>query len=300
MTKILITGGSGFIGSNLLSQLPNDIVSLLGRTIPDSFKGGSARKLIDSQENYEDCLKGIDVVIHLAAVAHDISDDQKYMEEVNVGGTLNLAKQAVDQNVKRFIFISSIGVLGNKTNSPLTENSVSAPHSKYAESKLKAENALLKLAKETSLEVVIIRPVLVYGKGAPGNFSKLMSIVKITSFLPFGLTKNKRSFISIHNLVEFIKACILHTKAKNEIFNITDSSTVSIKEFTNAIAIGLSTKIIQLPVPVFLFKILGRLMKREDQVGQLVGDLEVDITKAKNLLNWKPSETMSQAMSKLS
>ncbi len=300
MNKILVTGGSGFIGQRLLSLLPSDRVTLLGRTIPDFFLGQSEIKCINSVENYQSCLVGIDVVVHLAAVAHNVSDDPEYIDEVNVGGTLNLASQAIEQGVKRFIFISSIVVLGEAKRLPFDEKSVAVPHSKYAESKLKAEIALQELTKETTLDVVIIRPVLVYGRNAPGNFGKLISLIRIAPILPLGLARNKRSFISIDNLVDFIKICIDHPNAKNEIFNISDDYDVSIKEFTSAIADGLSVKRYQLPVPIFIFRALGTLFDRGDQVEQLVADLQVDNSKARRLLNWAPSETMAQAMNKLS
>lgn len=241
------------------------------------------------------------MIIHLAAVAHNNSNDPDYINEVNVNGTINLAQHAATIGVKRFVFISSIGVLGNSTTNllPFDEHSNGAAHSQYSQSKLDAENTLLKIAEETELEVVIIRPVLVYGLSAPGNFGKLVNLVNNVPMLPFALCKNKRSFISVDNLVDFISICIDHPKAKNEIFCISDGHDVSIREFTDGIAKGLNKRLIQLPIPVFIFKLLGKMMGKSEPIEQLIGDLQVDSTKARELLDWLPPLTMAKTLSKL-
>jgi len=301
--KILITGSSGFIGNFLTNRLKCKY-TVIGHgmesdsTLPKkSFFGVN----INSKSNWHECLDNVNTIIHLAAVAHNNSNDSGYINEVNVKGTINLAQQASEMGVKRFIFISSIGVLGNDTTSKkaLDEITKTAPHSQYAQSKLDAENALLKIAKETDLEVVIIRPVLVYGVGAPGNFGKLVNLVDKLPMLPFGLCENKRSFISVDNLANFISVCIDHPKAKNEIFCISDGVDVSIKELTDDIAKGLGKPLLQLPIPNLFFKLLGKLTNKQEQVGQLIGDLQVDSSKARRLLDWKPPFTMSDTLSHL-
>ncbi len=300
--KILVTGSNGFIGRHLVQTLAAQYqVVGHGRVGSVDVNCCNAFYGVDvcGESNWKECLDGVDVVLHLASVAHDKANNSQDIVAVNVDGAVNLAKQAAAAGVKRFIFISSIGVLGNKTNKPLDENSIVAPHSKYSKSKLAAENALVKLAKETGFEVVIIRPVLVYGKWAPGNFGKLLSLIKKTPVLPFGLSNNLRSFISIDNLVGFIALCVKHPKAGNEMFCISDGCDVSIKEFTDAISKGISKRVQQLPVPTFLFRILAKLFGRVDQVEQLVGDLQVEIKKARNILGWVPVESMAQAMNKL-
>jgi len=299
MTKILLTGANGFVGTELLKKIPSDDVNALSRKPLDSFPGTVFDKAIGPVELYSDCLEGVDIVVHLAAVVHNSSNNLRYINEVNVLGALNLARQAVTAGVKRFIFLSSIGVSGNKTTMPFDESTDESPHSEYACSKLKAEKALLKLAKETNLEVVIIRPVLVYGENAPGNFSKLKSLIESFPFLPFGMTNNQRSFISVANLASFIELCIDHPDAKNEIFCISDGVDVSIKEFTNSISTGLSKKTFQLPIPSWVIRYVGKVLGKTEMVDQLIGDLQVDIGKAKSLLGWVPVETMDQAMNKL-
>jgi nucleoside-diphosphate-sugar epimerase len=299
--KILITGSNGFIGSTLTKKLKEEY-----EVISHGRSGGNITNMndffevdIDSQANWQECLSGVNTILHLAAVAHNNSNDPDLINEVNVNGTINLAQQAVKSGVQRFIFISSIGVLGNSTSEPFDERSTVSAHSDYAASKLQAEEALLKIAQETDLEVVIIRPVLVYGAGAPGNFGKLVKLVKKMPFLPFALCSNKRSFISVDNLVDFISTCIEHPKAKNEIFCISDGDYVSITEFTNGIAKGLSTNLIQLPIPIFIFRLLGHISGKSEQVDQLVGDLQVDSSKARELLGWHPPVTMTETFSKL-
>lgn len=299
--KVLITGSEGFIGRHLSSEVSaRHSVIRHGRKQINSYVTGSYFQMeVNSQSEWRECLSGVDVVIHLAGLAHSKDSKQVSVDEINVKGTLRLAEQALAEGVNRFIFISTIGVLGNKTTFPFNEKSPEIPHSEYASSKLRAEKELLDLARKTNLEVVIIRPVLVYGDMAPGNFSKLKSLIKKSPILPFGLVNNNRSFISVDNLVSFIQLCVDHPKAKNEVFCISDGVDVSIKEFTNLIAASLSKKVIQLPVPLWLMKYTGRLLSKKDMVEQLVGDLQVDVSKAKRLLGWTPLETMQQAMNKI-
>ena len=301
---VLVTGANGFIGSRLVKAISNNHIVRAGVRSSKSaemLKNGFEIGEILGTTEWLDKLAGASTIIHLAAVAHNNSIDSNYITEVNVKGTINLAEQAAKSGVKRFIFISSIGVLGNSTTNslPFDEHSNVAAHSQYAQSKLDAENALLKIAEETELEVVIIRPVLVYGAGAPGNFGKLVKLVQKTPFLPFALCRNKRSFISVDNLVDFISTCVEHPKAKNEIFCISDCVDFSIKEFTNGIAVGLNKKLIQLPIPVFIFRLLGKITGKIEAVEQLVGDLQVDSSKARQLVNWTPPFTVAEALSKL-
>lgn len=301
--KVLITGSNGFIGSNLTSNLcKKHVVIGHGKTSGKTSNIKSFFKInINSKANWRECLSDVNTIVHLAAVAHNNSSNQDYINEVNLKGTINLAKQSVECGVTRFIFVSSIGVLGNVTidGELFNENSVAAAHSQYSQSKLDAENELLKIAVETGLEVIIIRPVLVYGAGAPGNFGKLVKLVQKTPFLPFALCRNKRSFISVDNLVDFISTCVEHPRAKNEIFCISDGDDVSIKEFTNGIAKGLSKSLIQIPIPDFIFKLVGQLTGKSEMIDQLVGNLQVDSSKAKELLDWTPPANMAETFNKL-
>jgi nucleoside-diphosphate-sugar epimerase len=253
---------------------------------------------ITGSTDWSKFLDNTDVVVHLAASAHGKSNDSNLINEVNVAGTIRLAEQAVDMGVKRFIFISSIGVTGNSTegSQAFNEESAEQPHSEYSSSKLEAERALQKIAENSELELVIIRPVLVYGRGAPGNFKSLVKLVNYTRLLPFRTCDNQRSFLSIYNLIDFINVCISHPKAANQVFCVSDGSDVSIREFTDAIAQGLSKKIIQLPIPIYFFRTLGKVFKKDRMVEQLVGTLKVDSAKANELLDWKPPYSMEKTL----
>ncbi|PKH87989.1 NAD-dependent epimerase/dehydratase family protein [Colwellia sp. Bg11-28] len=302
--KVLITGANGFVGSCLCKTI-NDSCTIVKQVRKiDKNKLSKSREIelnINGETDWFSHLVGIDTIVHLASIAHNNSDDLKILNEVNVNGTDHLGKQAAKAGVRRFIFISSIGVLGCDTTGKkiFDDSSIVSPHSQYTQSKFAAENALLKIADETDLEVVIIRPVLVYGKNAPGNFGKLVNLINKVPVLPFGFCNNKRSFISVDNLSNFISVCIEHPKAKNEIFCISDGVDISIKEFTKGIAKGLDKRLLQFPVPNFIFKLLGKLTGKQAQVDQLVGDLQVNSSRARNLLNWNPPFTMADTFSRL-
>ncbi len=301
INRVLVTGARGFVGNQVFIMLSKTKQVIGQGRVNDIVSDNFFNINIDSQTDWHECLDGVDGIVHLAGIAHNKSDDPNYIFDVNVKGTINLALQAVESGVKRFIYISSIGVLGNSTKigKPFDEKTVNHPHSLYAKSKLSAENELLKIAIETDLEVVIIRPVLVYGASAPGNFGKLVNLVSKVSILPFALCDNKRSFISVENLANFISVCIEHPKAKNEIFCISEDEDISIKEITCKIAKGLDKNLIQVPLPKFIFNVIGRITGKQDQVEQLIGDLQVDSSKAKKLLDWIPPYTMHDTFSRL-
>lgn len=308
-TKVLLTGATGFIGTALLNRLAEDgrfYITAAARN-PNAISADRVRAKtigdIDGSTDWGDVLKGVNCVLHLAGRAHvqddNASDSLESFRRVNVEGTLTLARQAVEQGMRRFIFVSSIGVYGNATSVPFSENSQLSPHTEYTQSKLEAEVELQKLSRQFNFELVIVRPVLVYGANAPGNFAQLTKLVKKLPLLPFGLCDNVRSFISVDNLADFLLLCVTHPAAANQDFVISDGNDVSIKEFTNAIACGLKTGLMQLPIPVSLMRIMVRLLGKDKQASQLLDDLQIDCSKAKQLLGWQPLETMNRAMSKL-
>lgn len=305
--KILITGGSGFIGTHLIDYLESfnqfDLIKV-GRRITTEYESKGFQKISDisGDTNWECFLKDIKVVIHLAGLAHNTSTSTGYSHEhyfdCNYKGTLNLAKQAALNGAKRFIFLSSIGVNGPVTNGKaFNEDSEEVPQNFYAQSKLMAEKDLLDLSKKTGMEVVIIRPPLVYGANAPGNLAKLVRLINKVPLLPFGLIDNKRSFISILNLVDFISKCISHPKASNQVFLVSDKSPISVKDLTNKLAVSKGKKVYQLPVPRWAFKLAGKIFRKELMISQLIDDLEVDPIKAIDLLGWAPIETVESTMS---
>lgn len=301
---VLITGANGFVGTHLIDKIHSyyDIVGQVRKLSNMTSNQVALFELdINGFSDWVAHLDDVNTIIHLASVAHNNSNDFDYINRVNVEGTIQLAKQAAEFGVKRFIFISSISAIGNATcfEEVYDENSLLVPCSQFAQAKVDAEDALLKLSYETGMEVVIIRPVLIYGEDAPGNFGKLVNIVSKLPMLPFALCNNKRSFISIDNIVDFIYVCIEHPNAKNEVFCISDGFDISIKEFTNEIAKGLNTYLFQIPIPNFFFNLIGKITGKQTKINQLVGDLKVNSDKAKTLLSWSPPYNMAYTLSRL-
>ncbi|EGU36912.1 NAD-dependent epimerase/dehydratase [Vibrio sp. N418] len=215
--------------------------------------------------------------------------------EVNTKGTLNLARQGVAAGVKRFIFISSIKVNGESTklNKPFKSTDDRRPEDFYGQSKAEAEVQLLQLAEETGLEVVIIRPTLVYGPSVKANFASLMNLVSKGLPLPFGfLTNNKRSLVSVNNLVDLIITCIAHPKAANQVFLVSDDHDVSTSEMVREMAKSLNKPQWQIPIPKWSYRLAGSVFGKQDTVDRLLDSLQVDITHTKKTLGWKPPQTL--------
>ncbi|MUJ37258.1 NAD-dependent epimerase/dehydratase family protein [Aliivibrio fischeri] len=295
---ILLTGATGFIG-HYVSQKKLQIKYAV-RDNDTSLTNSFVIKALDSKTNWQGAFNQIDSIIHLAGLAHSHSFTNDDYQSVNVDGTLHLAREAAIAGVKRFVFVSSIGVNGTTTQQvPFSVDSEPKPHNAYAQSKYDAEIGLKKIADETGLEVVIVRPTLVYGPAAPGNFGALTRLVNKVPVLPFGLVSNKRDFISVQNLADLLVTCVNHPNAAGHTFLASDGKAVSIKDFSNAIAKGLNKQLIQLPVPVWCMRLAGKLVGKSIMVEQLVGDLEVDSSNAQEVLGWLPPYTMQESMHSL-
>lgn len=304
--KILVTGANGFVGKELVKFLSEHDLTAITRS-DSSFD----EKIEVINFDLEDLLLGeqlegtYDTVVHLAGRAHKLNDQSQNplneFRKINKDVTIELAKQLANRGMKRFVFISSIGVNGSSSqnSSPFTENSKEHPHSDYAISKFEAEKELKKLSNPMNFELVIIRPPLVYGKNAPGNFGKLVSLVKKQIPLPFGSINNRRSYISVSNLSSFIALCVEHPKAANEIFVISDGASISTTELLQKLKLSTHSKSKLLPIPKVLLYTLLKLLGRKIMAIQLLDNLEVDCSKATNLLNWSPIETIDHSLSKL-
>ena len=212
-----------------------------------------------------------------------------------------MAKQAVAAEVGRFIFLSSIGVNGNQNIRPFLESDIPNPKEPYAISKHEAEQGLLKFTKNSSLEVVIIRPPLVYGSNSPGNFGRLIQWAsdKFMLPLPFGAVNNDRSLIAIDNLVSFIIVCTLHPKSANEIFLISDGDSLSTTKLLKRVARAFNKKAILLPVPISWMVFAAKLLGKEADAVRLFSSLAVDSNKARDLLDWHPVTTMDEQLCKI-
>jgi UDP-glucose 4-epimerase len=294
MSRILITGYSGFVGSLLCKELKNrHQLHLLGRK--DSDYGVVFKSNIDIDSNFSEALTGVDCVIHSAARVHVMNDDSvdplAEFKAVNTHGTLNLAKQAVQAGVKRFIFVSSIKVNGESTTGSLPFNATDhpLPEDPYGISKAEAEQQLLELGEKTGMEIVIIRPPLVYGEGVKANFASLMRLVGKGLPLPFRLIKNnKRSLVSVYNLVDLVKVCIDHPNAANQVFLASDDHDLSTAEMVALMAKVQNKPNLSIPMPVWCFKLAGKLLGKQAVIDRLTGSLQLDIAHTKNTLNWSP------------
>jgi lipopolysaccharide/colanic/teichoic acid biosynthesis glycosyltransferase/nucleoside-diphosphate-sugar epimerase len=296
--KILVTGCTGYIAQELIKTLGKikdySVVGTYRKPLTKAKFEVVTVGEINATTNWKPCLLNIDVVVHAAGRAHimhetsDCSLDE--FRRINVVGTLNLARQAVAAGIRRFIYISSIGVNGFKTmpGRPFVESDQPNPHDAYTLSKWEAEQGLFDISIETGLEVVIIRPPLVYGTNAPGNFHSLLRILQLNWPLPFGSLENKRSLISLSNLIDFILTCIRHPSAANQIFFVSDGHDLSTPELIKyaSSALGVKTKLIRLPK--FMIKLCFKIIGKNKAAQRLCDSLQVDISKASIIVGWTP------------
>ena len=310
MTNILITGANGFIGSALVSKLAEREAGIIRVAVRKSTrivpKPVEIFEILELSENtdWTSALNNIDVVIHCAARAHllkdNASDSLTEFRKVNTVGTLHLARQAALSGVKRFIFISSLGVNGAETfTKPFMADDTPQPHSPYAQSKFEAERGLSDLSQTTKMSVFTIRPPLVYGPNAPGNFGTLMRIVKKRIPLPLGRMTNKRSFVFLDNLVDLISLCVTHPNAANQIFLVSDDEDLSTTQLIRRMRNVFSRPAMLLPVPVYFLSVAAKLIRKDEVARSLLGSLQVDVQKTKSLLGWTPPFSVDDGLRKI-
>ena len=308
--KVLLTGATGFIGKALVAELiqQNFHISIIVRQKTNLFPDEVKQFVVgdfESNPDFSTSLAEIDCVIHLAGRAHVIDKAKASLldefRKVNTELTLNLAKQAVTARVERFIFLSSIRVNGNQNTQPFLEIDIPNPQEPYAISKYEAEQGLINLAKNSNLEVVIVRPPLVYGNNVPGNFGRLVQWAgsRIILPLPLGAVNNARTLIAIDNLVSFIITCTLHPKAANEVFLISDDDSLSTTQLLKKIAKAFNKKALLLPIPVSWMVFVAKLLGKEADAVRLFSSLIVDSSKARDLLEWYPVTTMDEQLKKM-
>ena len=302
--NILLTGATGFIGSEMARQLnlKQETRLALALRSPKTMTEGLIHVVGDltADTDWSVALKDQQVVIHTAARAHIMKDEvvDPVLEycRVNVDGTLNLAKQAAAAGVRRFIFISSIGVNGNINTGPFTAADQPEPVDAYAQSKWMAEQGLWRIQNETGMELVIIRPPLVYGANAPGNFSALMRWVKRGVPLPLGAVHNKRTLIGLDNLVDLVIRCIDHPAAANQMLLAGDGEDISTTELLRGVAKAMGRPARLIPVPVTWLKLAATLIGKKATAEKLLGSLQVDISKTRELLGWEPPVTVEEGL----
>ena len=304
---ILVTGASGFVGGALCASLVNRSplrISVRDKSKSELFANVDIFKAsISPDQDWSSTLSGVSAVVHCAARVHVMSEEAAdplfEFRRVNVDGTLNLARQASEAGVRRFVFISSIKVNGECTDlgHPFTADQIPVPSDPYGVSKYEAEMGLRTLSRETGMEVVIIRSPLVYGPGVKANFLSMMNWLRRGIPLPLrSVTKNRRSFVFIDNLVSMIIACINHPAAANQTFLVSDDEDLSTAGLLDrmALALGCPSKLIT--VPTALITLGAKLIGRSDISRRLCGSLQVDINKTKDFLGWSPPVSVDEGL----
>ena len=307
--RVLVTGANGFVGSALCRGLSRHGHMVRGAVRSKEAAAASlavpvvALGEIDEHTDWAAALVGMEVVVHLAARVHvlrdTVSDPLAACRAVNVTATKHLAQLAAKIGMKRFVYVSSIKVNGEETSlAPFTEEDLPEPQDPYGVSKFEAEQVLLKIGQETGMEIVILRPPLVYGPGVRANFLRLMNWVERGVPLPLALVKNARSLLYLGNLVDAIVVSVEHPAAAGKIFLLADGEAISTPELIRHIGRALGRPARLWPMPEMLLRLVGRLVGKTAEVERLLGALEVDGSKIRRDLGWLPPFTLDEGLHK--
>jgi nucleoside-diphosphate-sugar epimerase len=304
MGNILVTGANGFVGKALVAHLRIifDSVFIAVRHSAQ-YDGDNIYRIKDlsGDTDWGEALKDIDTVIHLAGRAHMVEDNQNIdlFRRINVEGTENIARQFFNAGGRRFIYLSSLKVNGDATNQrAFTEDDPAHPEDAYGKSKMEAEERLWKLKQGSDIEIVIIRPPLVYGPGVKANFLSMMNWLAKGIPLPLGAIYNKRSLVSLNNLLDLITKCIDHPAAADQVFFAADGEDLSTTELLVRLGSALGKPARLIPVPQPLLEQGLKLIGKKDVARKLCGSLTIDISKAKEKLGWMPVEDVDTGMRK--
>lgn len=300
--RLLVTGSSGFVGSAFVELAESQGDTCIKQRRSSNGKSDDNVFLADlsSPTDWSLALKDIECVVHCAALVHQMKGvpEIEIYRRANTEGTVSLARQAADAGVKRFVFVSSIKVNGESTESgsPFKSDVSVAPTDPYGLSKFEAEQQLRLLSQETGMEVVIVRPPLVYGPGVKANFRAMMNWVSKGVPLPLRYTGNKRSFVFLQNLVDLLWHCTRHPNAPGNTFLVSDDNDVSTSELLEGMAAAMNKKAILVYVPRWLIEGLTDLIGKKAISNRLFGDLQVDISDTKKILGWVPPFSMEQGL----
>lgn len=300
--QVVVTGANGYVGSHCCAALKQAGYIVRGtiRTAQpldvETFVTGD----VGPDTDWTHALDGADVVIHTAARVHIFDetepDSLAAFRRVNVAGTIRLAQQAAAAGVKRFLFISTVGIFGQKTppDIPFTEKSPPHPYNPYAQSKWEAEQHLQSL--NADMEIVIVRAPLVYGPGAPGNFDRLVRWVSKGVPLPLGGLNNRRSFVGIDNLVDFLVLCVEHPAAAGQTLLVTDGEDLSTTQLIQHLARAQGKNILLIPVPPHPVRWALQLLGRQRLADQLYGSLVIDSSQTRQLTGWTPPVAVAEGL----
>jgi nucleoside-diphosphate-sugar epimerase len=304
--KFMISGAGGFVGKALCAELLRR-----GQSVSAAVRSGNSLienteviiiGAIDGETNWADALADVDVVIHLAARVHvmreNATDPLAEFLKVNLHGTSNLARQAASSGVKRLVYVSSIKVNGEQTSTTqsFTELDEPSPQDFYSISKWQAEQALWRISQETGLEIVVVRPPLVYGSGVKGNFAQMLAVIAKRIPLPLASADNRRSLIYVKNLVDALIACATHPVAAGQTYLVCDGEDISTPDLLRQLGDAMGCPAHILPLPLSWLRMLGKLSGKSDQVERLLGSLQVDSGKIRRDLNWVPPYTLQQGL----
>jgi nucleoside-diphosphate-sugar epimerase len=312
MDNVLVTGANGFVGRALAKRLsserrPGSVVGAVRRS--DALIPPGVRRVLVGDllpiTNWGVALQGITAVVHCSARVHDMQEDdcsllQAY-RQVNVSGTLNLARQAAQAGIARFVFVSSIKVNGESTlpGCAFAADDKPVPSGSYGISKLEAEQGLLEISAKTGMEVVIVRPPLVYGPGVKANFATMMKWIDRGIPLPLGSIDNVRSMVAVDNLVDLLLRCLEHPAAAGETFLISDGEDVSVTQLLRRLGKAVNRPVHLLPVPSRFLALTAQLIGKGDVAQRLLGSLRVDMRKTCELLSWEPPISLDEGLRRL-
>ncbi|MDN5249916.1 NAD-dependent epimerase/dehydratase family protein [Betaproteobacteria bacterium LSUCC0117] len=309
---ILVTGATGFVGRAVVNQLfldggANTVVAAV-RIGDVAFPQGVRTVTVgevDRSTDWRRALYDVYEVVHCAGIAHTAVstkfDHLSAIREVNVLGTLNLARQAAQAGVKRFIFVSSIKVNGEctKVGERFKPDDQPNPADPYSLSKFEAETALRSLSDETGMEIVIVRPPLVYGPGVKANFATMLRFINLNFPMPLGAVKNKRSFVALDNLVDLLILCLHHPSAAGQIFLVSDNEDISIRELLTRLAKKMEKRLFLFSLPSSWLENIAAVFGKQREAQSICGNLQVDIIKTRLLLGWTPKLTLDQGLDRL-
>ena len=303
--NVLVTGANGFVGAALCDYLAKKGYTVSGSARnPEAVPPSARPRRVDDlgpDTDWMEALFYIDVVVHLAGRAHVMDEDPDDAAElfmsVNSEGALHLAEAAATSGVKRFIFVSTVKVNGERTHlRPFTEQDVAMPADPYAKSKWEAEQALWQVSRAFGMEMVVLRPPLVYGPNVKGNFRALLDLLQKRVPLPFGLIRNKRSMIHVTNLASAITLCIEHPAAVGETFLVRDNESLSTTELIRRIDRAAERMSLLLPVPVFLLRLFGLATGNSEKIARLTESLVIDDAHIRDRLDWRPDLSVNHGL----